>query len=74
MDNKDNSNDVLLNLELQIEDDVTTCITIRENDDIDEIVDSFCEEHGYDEEVRKLIMDQLIEALNNNIQQCKKNI
>jgi hypothetical protein len=60
-------NDTLLNLELQISEDRTDVIKIRENDDVNEVVDCFCEKYGYGSKVKNMIMERLVEALNSNI-------
>jgi hypothetical protein len=60
-------NDTLLNLELQISEDRTDIIKIRENDDANEVVDRFCEKYGYGAKVKNMIMERLVEALNSNI-------
>lgn len=71
MENND-KDDILLNLELQIEDDKTAFIQIKEDDDIEEVVNRFCETNHYNEDVKGIIMNQLIEALSNNIDKSNK--
>lgn len=68
-DNQDD--DVLFNLEFQIEDDKTDNITIRENDDIEEVVDKFCQDNDYGDNIKKIIMNQIVAALDQNIEDCK---
>ncbi len=70
----DNKEEVLFNLELQLDDDNTANIVIRENDNIDEVVDKFCEEHELDESVKQVIMDQVVDSLDQNIQACTIDI
>jgi hypothetical protein len=60
-------NDTLLNLELQISEDKTDILKIRENDDTNEVVDKFCSKYGYGKKVKNMIMERLVEALNSNI-------
>ena len=65
-------NDTLLNLELQISEDRTDVIKIRENDDANEVVDKFCEKYGYGSKVKNMIMERLVDALNTNITESIK--
>jgi hypothetical protein len=60
-------NDTLLNLELQISEDRTDILKIKENDDANEVVDNFCNKYGYGKKVKNMIMERLVESLNNNI-------
>jgi hypothetical protein len=66
-----NNEDVLLNLELQIEDDKTAFIQIKDDDDIEEVVNHFCSSNNYNEDIKNVIMTQLIEALSKNIDKSK---
>ncbi len=63
--------EILFNLEIQLEDDKTANIIIRDNDDIEEVVDKFCEENEYGENIKKVIMNQIVVALDQNIEECK---
>ncbi len=65
-------NDILFNLELQLEEDKIANIIVRENDDIEEVVDKFILDNNYDESLKKVIMDQILHVLDNNIEDCKK--
>ncbi len=69
----ENVNDTLLNLELQISEDKSDIIKIRENDDVNEVVDTFCKKYNYGKKVKNMIMERLIDALNNNIGDCIYN-
>jgi hypothetical protein len=62
--------EILFNLELQIDEDKTANLVIRENDDIEKVVNDFCEEHNYDENVKNVIMSQIMQSLDQNIEDC----
>jgi hypothetical protein len=62
--------EILFNLELQIDEDRTANLVIRENDDIEKVVNDFCEEHNYDENVKNVIMSQIMQSLDQNIEDC----
>ena len=68
-DNQDD--DIIVNLEFQIEDDRTDNIIIRENDDIEEVVEKFCSDHNYGDNIRRIIMNQIVAAVNQDIENCK---
>jgi hypothetical protein len=63
--------DILYNLELELDEENTINIVIRENDDIEEVIDKFCEVHGYDDEIKQIIMNNLMECIDNDIDKCK---
>ena len=65
------SDDIMFNLELQLEEDKVEHLIIRENDDIDIVVTEFCESRNYDENIRSVIMNQIVSALDQNIEDCK---
>ena len=69
-----NSEDILLNLEIQLDDLKTAQIVIRDNDDIEDVVDKFCFEHNYSHSIKQIIMNQLVASLDNNIEECNNNI
>jgi uncharacterized protein YciU (UPF0263 family) len=71
-DNLNENDDILFNLELQLEEDRTANIVVRENDDIEEVVEKFIQENNYDESLKQVIMDQILNVLENNIEDCKK--
>jgi len=64
------SDDIMFNLELQLEEDKVEHLIIRENDDIDKIVLDFCNLRNYDENIRSVIMNQIVSALDQNIEDC----
>jgi hypothetical protein len=66
----DNQEQILFNLEIQLEDEQTANIIIRENDDIDELVDKFCEEHQFEDNIKQAIMNQISETIDKNIEEC----
>ncbi len=63
-------NDILYTLDLELDEENTINIEIRENDDIEEVINKFCEEHGYDEEIKQIIMNHLVECIDNDINKC----
>lgn len=67
-DGKNQVDDILFNLELQTEDDKTANLIIRENDDIESVVDNFCISHNYDSDVKNVIMAQIMQAIDQNIE------
>jgi hypothetical protein len=64
--------DILYNLELQLDEEKTINIVIRENDDIEEVINKFCKDHNYNEEIQQIIMNHLVESIDNDIDKCKK--
>jgi hypothetical protein len=63
------NDDILFNLELQLDENRTAKIIVRENDDVEEVVNKFCEENKFDETVKQVIMDQIVQVLDNNIEE-----
>jgi hypothetical protein len=68
--NSEEDEDILFNLELQIDEDKTANLIIRENDDVENVVTEFCDEHNYDDNVKNVIMNQIMQALDQNIENC----
>lgn len=60
----------LLNLELMIDDNQTAIISIKESDDVEEVINTFCGKHNFPDSIKGVIMTQLMEALNSNIDEC----
>lgn len=65
---------IIFNLEIQIDDDNTATITIKENDDIEEVVDSFCTEYNLSHNIKQMIIQQVLDSIDTNITECKLSI
>lgn len=70
-ENINENDDILFNLEILLEEDRTANIVVRENDDIEEVVENFIEKNNYDKNLKQVIMDQILNVLENNIEDCK---
>ncbi len=68
---KKSQNEILYNLELQIDEDRTISIVLRENDDIEDVINKFCEEQDYNEDIKQTIMSHLVDCIDNDIDKCK---
>jgi len=65
--NTKTENDILYTLDIELDEENTINIQIREDEDIEEVINKFCEEHGYDEEIKQIIMNHLLECIDNDI-------
>jgi hypothetical protein len=70
-ENINENDDILFNLEILLEEDRTANIVVRENDDIEEVVENFIKKNNYDKNLKQVIMDQILNVLENNIEDCK---
>jgi hypothetical protein len=62
---------VMLNIEIQVSDEESDNIVIREDDDIDKVVNDFCLKHKLNSNIKKVIMEQLMDSLCKHISECK---
>ena len=70
-ENINENDDILFNLEILLEEDRSANIVVRENDDIEEVVENFIKKNNYDKNLKQVIMDQILNVLENNIEDCK---
>jgi hypothetical protein len=66
----ENNEEPLLSLDIQLDENRIAEIIIKEGDDIEQVVEKFCADHDFDENIKDVIMDQLREKLNSNIEEC----
>lgn len=70
-DNFDSGDDnILLSIDIQLTEDETGTLEIRENEDIEEKVNEFCNKYNMSSNLKKILNAQVMEHLEHQINQC----
>lgn len=69
--NDDSSEDnILLSIDIQLTEDETATLEIKENEDIEDKVNEFCEQYHMSSNLKKILNEQVMEHLEYQINQC----
>lgn len=71
LNNDDSSEDnILLSIDIQLTEDETATLEIKENEDIEDKVNEFCEQYHMSSNLKKILNEQVMEHLEYQINQC----